>query len=204
MPKRFIRRSRHFGCRVTFEVAQGDAWTQTRSRLNHTHLANGVLWIWGASSRWDEIIEYLAGTAPWDKESRREWQVAARQWAELATNMVAHARKIREEYQPFRVAGELLRAGVPHGEECVLAARKRLAEDERHEAWIASVESGVSEVDVHRAAVDDAIKERDAGRKTACATSEEIREHLRLLAQSGQRLKDVFSGRGYFNHGESD
>jgi len=95
-------------------------------------------------------------------------------------------------------------SSVRHGHESILAARQRLAEDERHEAWIALVESVVSEVDAHHYAVEKATKERDVGKKVTPALSEDIRGRLRSLAQSGQRLKEAFSGRGYFNHGESD
>ncbi len=130
--------------------------------------------------------------------------MASRKWRQLAVELVTHARKLADGYRPFRFAEELLGGSVPHGDYCIAAARQYLAAEEKHDLWIACVQSAVAEVNANHAVVEEMIRKRDAGSKAAPTVIAEALARLQSLSQSGQRLKEIFSGRGYFNHAESD
>ena len=110
--------------------------------------------------------------------------------------MLEHASRIFTELRPLR-AGEGCVAGFgQHVTFCTTAAQLVLQHQGRYKDWVEDVEHAVADVN---GAVD-----RVHPARTTQTVPEDTRGHLEALARAGRRLKEVFSGRGYFNHAESD
>ena len=86
---------------------------------------------------------------------------------------------------------------------CIRVAEAAFARCSRYSAWVEAVEQAVE-------AVDEAVRcvslPVDLGNEARAAEREpgEIRKGLEMLTEAGRHLKEVFSGRGYFNYDQSD
>jgi len=194
-----------FGQEVSFELGSDDPWNQERSRLNHTDFGNGVLRYWTDTGRWASITRYVSGTGDnWNSESRRVWEDALQKWHNVKQAMIDHAKRVFADYRPLADGEESIRASAPHAPFCSKAARRWLQVDGRFDSWLVEVQQAISHVDRDAYAIQELVRRRAETSTGILAPESELREYLSSLAKSGRRLKEVFSGRGYFNHGQSD
>ena len=184
-----------------FDWVRYDRWNQRRSQLTHTHFGNRVLAIWADSSRWDSVINatYWDGYH-WSAASRQVWEGSFKQWKVIKRELLGHARRINNEYQLFRKDGGLDLGSYAWTGYCTKVAHHFLSLTGRYDDWLRDVEQLMGDVD--KAAKRVSMLGR--GAPTEVKTIAEAREQLLALSEAGKALKQVYSGRGYFNYGESD
>lgn len=87
---------------------------------------------------------------------------------------------------------------------CVTVTRCLLAHEGEYDGWITAVERQVSQVDraVQRLGALAAPNAVLPG--SGPFSEEEARVRLVALTEAGKLLKLIYSGREYFNHGDSD
>lgn len=182
-------------------MAVNDPWNQERSTLNHTEFGNGVLRFWTDTSRWRGVIRYICeANGNWSEESHQAWVGSFARWHEIRPRMVTHSRGIFTEYRPLRDGEELLKGSASHIKYCIAASRRLLENEGRYAQWVAGVAAAVVAVDTQAAAVEQLMRNKE----TTGSAESEVRSALECLSEAGKHLKDVFSGRGYFNYGGSD
>jgi len=187
-----------------FDYIRHDPWNQRRSYLAHTEFGNGILAIWSDSSRWDPVIKSaLQRQCNWAPTSKEVWQESFRRWTVVKSLLLDHSQRIYDEFQTWRfnVPAQL---NQPFTTYCVAVSRWLLAQAGRYDEWINSIEKQVNKV-------EDSVQQLGALTDSALGSAafsefaeENARGRLIALTEAGKSLKLAYSGRDYFNHGDSD
>jgi len=187
-----------------FDYIRHDPWNQRRSYLAHTEFGNSILAIWSDSSRWDPVIKSaLQHQCNWAPTSKEVWQESFRRWTVVKFLLLDHSRKIHDEFQSWRFK-DASQLNQPSRGYCIAVSRYLLAQAGRYDEWISSIEKQVKRV-------EDSVQQLGAlagltpGPTVLSEfTEENARGRLIALTEAGKSLKLVYSGRDYFNHGDSD
>jgi hypothetical protein len=151
-----------------------------------------VLRVWTDSSRWQALVAHLDGDpTAWLPDSRRVWEQSFQRWSEVRPRLLAHARGIHQEFLPPR-AGAGRYAVVCREVVRLLDSRRG-----RYHEWVRAVAEAVAVVD-QAAGAAGGLADTGKGR------AGEARARLEALARAARHLKEVFSGRGWFNPTHSD
>jgi hypothetical protein len=161
-----------------FDPLPDHPWNARRRELNHTEFGNTVLRVWVDEGRWIGLLASATNPQRWTPESRRVWDGSFTAWAEVRTAVLEHAARF-DECAPSVTASYSQRVSW-----VVRRTHGRFTE------WLTDVRAAV-------AAVDEAVAELAAARSRGQPA--EVTAALPELATAGRRLKDTFSGRGYFN-----
>jgi hypothetical protein len=132
------------------------------------------------------------------------WEESFRHWSVIKHQLLEHSRRIHQEFQLFRSEDDLLHSDQSQTGYCITVTRCLLAHGGEYEEWINGVERQVSQVEraVQRLgalAIPDVVP-----MGSVPFSEEEARARLVELTEAGKLLKLVYSGREYFNHGDSD
>lgn len=188
-----------------FDFFHGDPWNQHRSRLNHTEFGNRVLGIWADSSRWDAVIAHMSQAGEsWSQASRQVWEESFERWQKVRGEMLEHACRIEQGFRPLRAGEEFLCGRAPHIEFCIRVAQLLLKYSRKYAAWVQAVGRAVAAVDHAVVQLGPPSSGLGSGMVPRLLNKDEIRNQLGSLAKAARHLKEVFSGRGYFNYGHSD
>lgn len=187
-----------------FDYIRHDPWNQRRSYLAHTEFGNGILAIWSDSSRWDPVIKSaLQRRSNWAPNSKEVWHESFKRWAVVKSVLLDHSQRIHDEFQTWRFK-DAAQGKQPSIDYCFAVCRHLSAQSGRYAEWADKIEEDVRKV-------EDAVQQLGplaglAPGTTVLAefTEESARGRLNALTEAGKALKLVYSGRDYFNHGDSD
>lgn len=160
-----------------------------------------MLAIWADSSRWDSVVgAAYRDSHRWSPASREVWRNSFRQWGIISQELLEHARRIHEEFR------KPIRRGTTHAwtSYCINVRRLFDASVGRYDEWVADVETRVSRVEAAVRQLGALGAHGEAPQEALSFSEDEARKRLLALSESGKALKQIYSGRGYFNYGESD
>lgn len=164
-----------------------------------------MLGIWADSSRWDAVIAHMSRTEEsWSPASRQIWEESFKRWQKVQGEMLEHACRIEQEFRPLRAGEEFLCGRAPHVEFCIRVAHLLLKYSGKYAAWVQAVGQAVAAVDHAVVQLGRPSSGLGRGMVPRLPQKDEIRNQLESLAKAARHLKEVFSGRGYFNYGHSD
>lgn len=168
-----------------------DEWSQHRSYLNHTEFCNGFRWAL-TPDREDYAEAAVKGVAkeyadPDEQADFEETKKRIDGWPALRTQMLEHAQKITSEFNPYVAGFEMLRFHLSSDDISWLQeiVKADMVSRFKLNQWQEDVAQSVRKID------SELIKVRE-GKST-----------VKELRSAADTLKDIFSGRGYFNYGKS-
>ena len=172
--------------------------------MSHTRFGNSVLAVWADSSRWDSVVKaaYRDGYR-WSPASREVWENSFRQWGVVKGELLEHARRICAEFRRPG-PGTVAPGDRPWSGYCIKVSRNFVARAGRYAEWVRDVEARLKEVEGAVQRLGALAAQGGASHGDAPFAEDEARGRLLALSEAGRALKLVYSGRGYFNYGDSD
>lgn len=168
-----------------------DEWSQHRSYLNHTELSNGFRWAL-TPDREDYADAAIKGmnmqySDPDEQGDFDETRKRIDGWPALREKILVHAKQITSYFNPFESAFNVLNLYL--AAEDILWLRDIVKEDIltrfKIDQWKNDVIQTIKKIDIE-------LKNVREGKSAV--------KDLRVATDN---LKEVFSGRGYFNYGKS-
>lgn len=168
-----------------------DEWSQHRSYLNHTELSNGFRWaltpdregyadaaIKGVRNKYTDSDEQA------DFEETKE---RIDKWPVLKKQILDHTQKITSDFNPYKSGFDVLHSYLSNDDISWLQdiVKTDMVIRFKLDQWKKDVAQSVNKIDNELVNVKE-------GKTT-----------IKELRTSTDNLKNIFSGRGYFNYGES-
>lgn len=169
----------------------GDSWSQHRSYLNHTELSNGFRWALTPDREdyADAAIKVKSKEYP-DVDEQADFEETKKRidgWPALRMRILEHAQKITSDFMPYASGFDMLRTHLTNDAISWLqeTVKADMVSRFKLDQWKKDVAQSVSKID------SELINVRE-GKST-----------IKELRSAADNLKDIFSGRGYFNYGKS-
>lgn len=168
-----------------------DEWSQHRSYLNHTELSNGFRWALTPDREdyADAAIKSMRKQYP-DPDEQADFEETKKRidgWPELKRQILDHAQKITSDFNPYAAGFKVLHSYLASDDITWLRdiVKADMVIRFKIDQWKRDMAQSANKID------DELINVRK-GKTTI--------KDLRTVTDN---LKDIFSGRGYFNYGES-